>query len=270
MFDLDDKKIRVKNYKLSSQSFSKNVFTCKNIKLCVVMQGSALWKIDERIMSVKCGDLVILNNRMKRMFHEVSEEGIELLIVEFEPQVLMNQYRGILYEKCIERNNVISDQLGIIRLFQEMEIEARRKQNYSNVIIAAKLVEVLALVMRYYDITEGSNIVLDDDMYHVLDFIDANYTKEISLQSVAELLHMTTTGFSRFFKKSTGIRFSDYVMQKRIQQAIHLLKTSEKTVLEIALECGYNNSANFYKAFKKITELSPSDYRNVDKNTIMI
>ncbi len=81
---------------------------------------------------------------------------------------------------------------------------------------------------------------------------------------------MSVSGFSRYFTKCMGIGFAEYIMQKRIQLAIHMLQDSDKTVLEIALDCGFNNAASFYKAFKKITKLNPGDYRNAGGEKVNI
>ena len=271
MFDLENKSIHVSKIKLSSQSFSKKIFISHNIKLCMVKKGSALWQIEDRLVSVKEGDVVILNNHMKRVFKEVNENtGIELAIVEFEPQLFMNSFRGILYGKNVEVQNVISGHEGINRLFLEIEQEAQKKLSYSKILIGAKLVEVLSLMMRHFDIAEQSNVKMGSDMYRVLEYIDEHYRNDISQQQVADLVNMSATAFSRYFTKCMGVGFAAYIMQKRIQFAIHLLKTSDKTVLEVALESGFNNTASFYKAFKKITNLNPKDYRNDTSEKIMI
>ena len=271
MFDLENKSIHVSKIKLSSQSFSKKIFISHNIKLCMVKKGSALWQIEDRLVSVKEGDVVILNNHMKRVFKEVNENtGIELAIVEFEPQLFMNPFSGILYGKNVEVQNVISGHEGINRLFQEIEQEAQKKLSYSKILIGAKLVEVLSLMMRHFDIAEQSNVKMGSDMYRVLEYIDEHYRNDISQQQVADLVNMSATAFSRYFTKCMGVGFAAYIMQKRIQFAIHLLKTSDKTVLEVALESGFNNTASFYKAFKKITNLNPKDYRNDTSEKIMI
>lgn len=265
MFDLENKSIHVSKIKLSSQSFSKKIFISHNIKLCMVKKGPALWQIEDRLVPVKEGDVVILNNHMKRVFKEVNENtGIELTIVEFEPQLFMNPFRDILYGKNVEAQNVISGHGDINRLFLEIEEEAQKKLSYSKILIGAKLVEVLSLMMRHFDIAEQSNVKMGSDMYRVLEYIDEHYRNDISQQQVADLVNMSATAFSRYFTKCMGVGFAEYIMQKRIQFAIHLLKTSDKTVLEVALESGFNNTASFYKAFKKITNLSPGDYRNGD------
>ena len=137
MFDLENKSIHVSKIKLSSQSFSKKIFISHNIKLCLVKKGSALWQIENRLVPVKEGDVVILNNHMKRVFKEVAENtGIEILIVEFEPQLFMNSFRGVLYGKNVEEQNVIFGHEGMNRLFQEIEAESQKKLPYSKFLLA--------------------------------------------------------------------------------------------------------------------------------------
>ena len=93
------------------------------------------------------------------MFKEVAENtGIEILIVEFEPQLFMNSFRGVLYGKNVEEQNVIFGHEGMNRLFQEIEAESQKKLPYSKILIGAKLVEVLSLMMRHFDIAEKSNV----------------------------------------------------------------------------------------------------------------
>jgi len=72
---------------------------------------------------------------------------------------------------------------------------------------------------------------------------------------------MNPTYFSTFFKKYNGLSPIDYIIRKRITRAIEFLRATDKTILEISGICGFNNSANFNKMFKKITGTTPSSYR---------
>ena len=271
MFDLKSNNIFVNEIKLSHKSFSRKVFISHNIKLCLIKRGSALWQIEERTVAVKEGDVVILNNHMKRVFKEVSEvTGIELLVVEFEPQLFLNQFRSVLYGRSIEKNNVISGQEELTQHFLKIWEERQKNLPYSEVIIVTQLVEIMVLIMRCFDITVQSYEKMNNDMWRVLEYIDDHYQNEISLQQVARLVNISTTSLSRNFTKCMGIGFAGYIMQKRIQYAIRLLMSSDKTVLEIALESGFNNTASFYKAFKKITNLTPKDYRHRVEGDVMV
>ena len=57
----------------------------------------------------------------------------------------------------------------------------------------------------------------------------------------------------------------DYVNSRRIDAAIRLLADNELNILDIAVKCGFNNTANFNKTFKKITGLTPTEYRHSDE-----
>jgi AraC-like DNA-binding protein len=58
-----------------------------------------------------------------------------------------------------------------------------------------------------------------------------------------------------------GMSLWDYICIKRIEEALTQIKTTDKNILDIALDCGFNNTVNFNKIFKKYTNLSPSAFR---------
>ena len=68
--------------------------------------------------------------------------------------------------------------------------------------------------------------------------------------------------FSKLFKETTGINFSDFVQKLRIDGACNLLKTTDMNVTDIAYEVGFNDIKFFYEVFKKITSKTPGQYRN--------
>lgn len=267
MFELDDKNIRVYRVRYRYDSFSHNFYASPTFKLCLVCNGNAIWQIGSKCLSVKKGDVVILNNRQQRMFRHVSEvEGIEMLIIEFESQMLVSHFQELLFNQDEKNEYVISGSSEMNRLFQEIEQEDDRKLNNYQLIIRAKLVELLSQAGRSCNMNAFEQLKMSEEMYRALTYINENYRAEISLKRVAEVLHMSESSFSKYFSKYMKVGFAQYIMQRRINDAIHLLQSSEKTVLEIALDCGYNNTACFYKAFKKITHTTPKDYRNMKDN----
>lgn len=74
---------------------------------------------------------------MKRVFKEVDKDtGIELVIVEFEPQLFMNSFRGVLYGKNVEEQNVIFGHEDMNRLFQEIEAESQKSFHIPKFLLA--------------------------------------------------------------------------------------------------------------------------------------
>ncbi|MFD0672703.1 response regulator [Cohnella sp. GCM10027633] len=94
-------------------------------------------------------------------------------------------------------------------------------------------------------------------------YIHDNYAKELSLESVAEHIHLTPTYFSNIFKKEMNENFVDYVSNYRIEKAKELLRAGEHNVIATAGMVGFSNVKYFYKVFKKRTGYTPSEYKNI-------
>ncbi len=95
----------------------------------------------------------------------------------------------------------------------------------------------------------------------VCTFINENYKEPLRLRDAASIANMSTTAFSRFFKKYTGKTFINYVNELRIGWACKLLIETEMTVAEIAYEVGFNNLSNFNRRFYERHKMSPRRYR---------
>ena len=95
----------------------------------------------------------------------------------------------------------------------------------------------------------------------IVDFIQNNYNHQISLEDVAGQISMTSSAFCRFFKKKTQKTFSDYLIETRIARACKLLTQEDYTVSETCYESGYNSTSNFHRHFKRVTGLSPNEYK---------
>ena len=85
---------------------------------------------------------------------------------------------------------------------------------------------------------------------------------DLSLQSMADLVNLSSHQLSELVNHELGKNFSTYVMEFRVKAAIKELKNNEhSTILSIALSVGFNSNSAFYSAFRKITGKSPKEYR---------
>jgi len=97
-------------------------------------------------------------------------------------------------------------------------------------------------------------------LHKIYHFIETNYQKDIDVNKVATLTHLTTAAFCRYFKKTTHLTFTDFVNQYRINQAKKLL-LHDKNVTEACYESGFENLSHFNKTFKKIAGENPSSFK---------
>ena len=95
----------------------------------------------------------------------------------------------------------------------------------------------------------------------VVNYVIDNYKNNISLVEAAKIINMSESAFSRYFMKTTGNRFSEFVSRIRLGRACVMLYESDKNISTIAFASGYNNLANFNRQFVKLKGMTPREYR---------
>ncbi|WHH57143.1 response regulator [Petroclostridium sp. X23] len=94
-----------------------------------------------------------------------------------------------------------------------------------------------------------------------IQYINQHYTESISQNEIAEYLNITPQYFSRIFKEHTGSNFIKYITNIKIERAKQLLIEENKKIYEIGENLGYADTKHFIKVFKKISGVTPSEYR---------
>ena len=95
----------------------------------------------------------------------------------------------------------------------------------------------------------------------VQQYISEHYRDEIHLNTLADMVGMAPTAFSRFFKQRTGKKLSDYITDIRLGHAARLLVDTTMSVAEICYDCGFNNLSNFNRIFKRKKSCPPTEFR---------
>lgn len=100
-----------------------------------------------------------------------------------------------------------------------------------------------------------------DDIERAVSFIKDHYSAEITIDDIVDNIHISKYHFIRLFKRVIGVTPYAYLMSFRINRSKLLLRTSDKTINDIALECGFADTSNFITQFKKHTGQKPTGYR---------
>ena len=115
---------------------------------------------------------------------------------------------------------------------------------------------------RYLD--RIRNVAVNSDKKDILkakDYIEKHYMENLSLNVLAEEIHMNPYYFSSFFKKNTGENFKDYVNRVRVERAVPMLLSTDMKTYEIAEKAGFGDIRMFNTAFMKIYQETPGSYR---------
>ncbi len=100
-----------------------------------------------------------------------------------------------------------------------------------------------------------------------LDYIHANYNKELSLNNIADILHISTAYFSRLFKQEMDINYKDYLTHYRIKKSKEYLAQNRMTIKAISACVGYTSPTQFARVFRQTEGMSPSKYRQLQHHT---
>lgn len=108
---------------------------------------------------------------------------------------------------------------------------------------------------------ESRQLYSGDDLKKVLNYIDRNIKRGVTLDMAAAYVGMSASYFSKFFKKYTGVNFITYVTDRKIEAAKDMLINTDRPVVNIAYDLSYSETNYFSKTFKKKVGVTPTEYR---------
>ena len=258
---------------LSAENNADEPFHWHNyFEITLVLEGGGCYYVNGQAYEVAPGDLILFNNAELHGW-QVFQPEMRLLVMVFSPGVVAGygDLTDLEYLRpFIERGANFKNRIGreercaaeIAAIMDEIRGEWIQQSPGYALMIKADVLRILTMLVRHYnDDTRpagisGRNKALKR-LQPALEYIDANYCGRITLREAAERVYMSPNYFSHFFHSATDISFSDYVSLRRIRKARELLETSGKSIYEIAMECGFPNSSNFYRLYRKHTGESP-------------
>ena len=249
----------------SNQTISPKPHVSHRFKAVWIRSGRGFWNIAGDVCAVKRDDLVLLNNEEQRVIERItSPENLDFFIVEFEPRLLFDSGLLPLFTKPVNgyAHRIVPADADMLDILICIQREHANRDGFSHLILVSCIMQLLALSARRTGLSPGGGPRMNPLMKQVIDYIDQHYTRRISLEELAAIAHMSSTAFSRYFTRYNGIGPSQYLRRKRIALAIRLLEETDRTILDIAMDCGFQNVSNFYKAFHSLTRQVPGAYRN--------
>ncbi|WP_434750367.1 response regulator transcription factor [Paenibacillus amylolyticus] len=123
-----------------------------------------------------------------------------------------------------------------------------------------KVLSGTALLLQEYNPYRSDQVI--DNVKH---YIDHHYAKDLTLEWVSSLFYLNPSYLSFLFKEKHGENFTDYINRLRIEQAKVTLISTDDKIYRIAKQLGYDNPKYFFRVFKKMTGLTPEEYRKQHK-----
>ena len=221
-------------------------------ELSLICAGSGLYRAGAQSYRFQQGDVFLFSSNEPHCIVEVSGScPLDIMNLQFEPRFLWSpenllfqvHYPEIFFKRNEKYSHLLTSaaESGIALRLQEIEGEFQRQNTDYKLMVKLQVLELLVLIRREYAdcVIEPSKPVTD----------------------VAREAAMSPTYFSSLFKKLNGITLWEYVQSRRVEIAAEMLLSTDRSVTQIALECGYNSISNFNRSFKAVTGQSPVAYR---------
>jgi AraC-like DNA-binding protein len=243
-------------------------------EIAIILGGTSIHTIGKEEYPLMRGDVFVIhgnqahgNKRMsdfhifnicydRRYFEKISEKLEDFpcfkMLFYYEPCFRQNQ-------KFKARLHLNPHQLNHIMHLLDLMKEERNALRSGHKIIIKNLFEMLIidLCRCYSDIdTPHSNQLFT--VGKTIDYLEKNYSNEISLAFLAQRVQMPESTFARTFKKTTGCSPIDYLIKLRIEKAAEMMENNPHlSVTDIAMTTGFWNSSYFTRKFKKIMGMTP-------------
>lgn len=229
-------------------------------KICLALSGEAVWEIDGIPHRILTGDVVLLNAGQKRHFTSFGKEGFKLCVFTLNRNAFFSLHHFMYFLDRIKNkgNTIRIPELSI--LLEEIYRDWENESPFYHEFASAKLTEFFLKLERQEGYVVQSVSENYRQMLEIMDYIDENIGKDLSLQAVAKKAGLTESTLSRKFSKVNGISFKQYVVEKKIQRAIFLLQTTNLKMVDVALDSGFDSVSGFYSAFKKKTGTTPNKF----------
>lgn len=271
----------IKFFECRPLSGKREFFPHKHIQLefSFIKSGSGKYKISHKEYSIMPGDVFFFrSNEMHWITDIYPDENMVLINIHFEPYVLWasNDFpHSDALINIISKTQKISNRLDrdnphideVRNLIINIENEFKNEAVEYPLMIKINLATIFINLIRnfYFKNSDDDSFQMDNSNFSAIeasmDYIQEHLTEPIKLEDLAAVANMSKTYYTTIFKKLNGVTPWDHIVSKRIDLAISYLQNDSQTMLDLALKCGFNSTANFNRAFKKYTGRTPSEYK---------
>lgn len=254
-----------------------NLHWHRNIEFILVHRGTCSVTVSRTEYSARPGDIYIFNQEaLHRIYSDDTKlsygtfifplSSLEFASEDSAGKSLRRLIDGrMLFPEHIPASDSLSAPLA--KILDSILAAHEEKFSGCELFIKAQLIRFAAELMHHSRLVKPEGLAAEnlqrknERLKQILTFINENCSSELSLSVMAENFHVSEKYFSRHFIAESGQTFTEYLNHCRIEKACRLLKETDLSVLEVALESGYENISYFIRVFRAQKGCTPLKYR---------
>lgn len=244
----------------------------KEVEIIVMLKGRFGFYINEKPYLLEAGDVLLIGSN--ELHKDYPCDFASFLVFQFDIQEHL-EHSGLPYYRFFADSGTPLSRLNYI-LREQPEVRARvaecvkeifresqsKKDGYE-IAISIQIKTIILDLLRadtrkLIPVRENTELLR---LRPVLDYIENHLGDKLQVEEACKLANMSYHYFVKYFKKTMGMSFVDYVTLKKIKRAERLLLTKDLSVSQIGEEVGMSNMAHFYKMFRKFKDCSPNEFR---------
>ena len=238
-------------------------------ELILITEGNGTAMIGDFVGEYKTGDIYFIGSDIPHSFRKRHHKMIgDAVVAHFKKDVfgesffllpeIKNMHHFLHKSDAIQLLNKLKKEVSALLITMET---ARGLERINLLLQSLQKMSTSASHSKLTQDFSSPDNNINPAIEKIIEYSFKHYLEPITLEQVAAIAEMSIPTFCRFFKKNIKKTYFDFIQDLRISHACKLLTNSDKPIMEICYESGYNSWAHFSKQFKQIKQITPSMYR---------
>ncbi|MCA5013929.1 MULTISPECIES: helix-turn-helix domain-containing protein [unclassified Enterococcus] len=240
----------------------------KETTILLVLKGELLITIEEKSETIQAGELFVINASDYFVLSRQTHESCFYIELTINSLFFASQFPAFFYTyfDCRPKQKEygkLHAVLSLRRQIAELCLVKFSEESAKQLKASLYLTQIILSLVHNFQREEESTALHSENqtLRDILEYIENNYQRGVSLAETAEHFFMSEPTLSKFFKKETGDYFSHYVRSLAVKHSLTELLYTKKSIEQIALDVGFHSSKTYREQFKKLFQVSPTDYR---------
>lgn len=246
------------------------------IELTLILEGDIQYQIQDRIYHLTAGQGIFCNSNMLHTGRRGNCENCIYISTTFHPRILYGFESSIIQSKYVDpiiRNASLASvsfspeipwQKQILKELRAIWELSQNPPDTLELRLQQRLCAVWLLLYEHAASSAPDSPSLLKNrrrLYQILSYIQEHYQEKITLEEIAEQIHLCKSECCRFFKSQMKVSLFEYLLQYRIEKSLPLLQNTELSVTEVAWQTGFSSPCYYARIFKKELHCTPRQYR---------
>lgn len=250
-----------------------------DLEINLIREGEAVFQVYQKSYRVRTGEGFLLNRNVPHSCSSPGNEHVRYSTILVRPDFLYGDFGSDVERKCFQpflQNSAIPciyltgfDENGkeILQKLNQVEEAFDRKRFCYELKIKGLLCEAFAMILYGHrqELTKfvPANLQELERLEKMLNYLNMHFTEVISLQDLADQVHLSREVCCRLFKKMTGKTVTGYLEEYRVNKSFSLVQSGQYSMIQITEMVGFSNPSRFASAFRKRFGCNPGEYNSV-------